>query len=84
MEQHSSDAHLLKHLVADFRRMSLIYGMSIISLSLVITAMVWASPSFNVFPAPKIVPVSLDLRNAVGNSSEASSTRATTTTVYPD
>lgn len=47
---HTPDPTLLERLTKDYKRMSLVYGLSIISLALVITAMVWSLPSFELFP----------------------------------
>lgn len=64
--------------------MSLVYGISIISLSLVITAMVWAAPSFNVFPETKTLPAELDTPRTGDTPLPMPHQAATTTGVYPE
>jgi len=51
MTLHSIENERLERLIRDYRRSSTIFGISIISLALVISAIVWSIPQFQLFPS---------------------------------
>ncbi len=55
METSTQENERLERLVADYRRLSAVYGVSIISIAGVITAMVWSTPHFQIFPSFEVI-----------------------------